>query len=345
MPRADPVHPDLQPRVAGRERTRRTGVVEVDVGQEQVLEILDRGAVPRQLGLERRQVGGGPAVDQRGHGGQEEGGDGLVDRLLGMHEIDGNRLHGGRHDSGLPYRVGVTAPEDRMATTGEAVVRLLEQYGTDTVFGIPGVHTLEIYRGLAASSIRHVAPRHEQGAGFMADALLAHRRQAGRLRAHHGRRRGERRDADRRAPSTTRSRCWWSAPTPARASAAARVGPLHDLPDQHAFMSTITAESILVSDPAELPDAFARAWEIFEVARGPGPAHIGVPIDVLDLPAAGSDRLDAHGVRPVADAAAVAQAAAALAGARTPVRRAGRRRAGAPATPPSRWPSASARRS
>ena len=57
-----------------------------------------------------------------------------------------------------------------MATTGEAVVRLLEQYGTDTVFGIPGVHTLEIYRGLAASSIRHVAPRHEQGAGFMADA-------------------------------------------------------------------------------------------------------------------------------------------------------------------------------
>ncbi len=48
-------------------------------------------------------------------------------------------------------------------------MRLLEQYDVDTVFGIPGVHTLEIYRGLAASDINHVSPRHEQGAAFMAD--------------------------------------------------------------------------------------------------------------------------------------------------------------------------------
>ena len=41
--------------------------------------------------------------------------------------------------------------------------------GVEVVFGIPGVHTVELYRGLAASKIRHVTPRHEQGAGFMAD--------------------------------------------------------------------------------------------------------------------------------------------------------------------------------
>ena len=35
-----------------------------------------------------------------------------------------------------------------MPSCGEAVVALLEQSGADTVFGIPGVHTLEIYRGL-----------------------------------------------------------------------------------------------------------------------------------------------------------------------------------------------------
>ena len=52
---------------------------------------------------------------------------------------------------------------------GQALVRLLEQYDVDTVFGIPGTHTLELYRGLARSRIRHVQPRHEQGAGFMAD--------------------------------------------------------------------------------------------------------------------------------------------------------------------------------
>src|SRR6185295_9650121 len=54
-------------------------------------------------------------------------------------------------------------------TGGQAAIALLERYGVDTVFGIPGVHTLDFYRGLANSRIRHVGVRHEQGAGFMAD--------------------------------------------------------------------------------------------------------------------------------------------------------------------------------
>ena len=54
-------------------------------------------------------------------------------------------------------------------TAGQALVRLLANYGVETVFGIPGVHTLELYRGLPGSGIRHVLTRHEQGAGFMAD--------------------------------------------------------------------------------------------------------------------------------------------------------------------------------
>src|SRR5215212_3890173 len=56
-----------------------------------------------------------------------------------------------------------------MTTVGEALIALLEGYGVDTVFGIPGVHTIELYRGLARSPIRHITPRHEQGAAFMAD--------------------------------------------------------------------------------------------------------------------------------------------------------------------------------
>ena len=56
-----------------------------------------------------------------------------------------------------------------MISTGMYLTKLLEAYGVDTVFGIPGVHTVELYRGLAGSSIRHITPRHEQGAGFMAD--------------------------------------------------------------------------------------------------------------------------------------------------------------------------------
>ena len=56
-----------------------------------------------------------------------------------------------------------------MKTCGEHLVELLADRGVTTVFGIPGVHTLELYRGLGTSEIRHITTRHEQGAGFMAD--------------------------------------------------------------------------------------------------------------------------------------------------------------------------------
>ena len=54
-------------------------------------------------------------------------------------------------------------------SVGEALVKLLSEYGVELVFGIPGTHSIELYRGLENSPIRHISPRHEQGGGFMAD--------------------------------------------------------------------------------------------------------------------------------------------------------------------------------
>ena len=55
-------------------------------------------------------------------------------------------------------------------TGAEAVVAALEAHGVDTIFGIPGGHSLAIYDALARSgNIRHILGRHEQGLGFMAD--------------------------------------------------------------------------------------------------------------------------------------------------------------------------------
>ncbi len=54
-------------------------------------------------------------------------------------------------------------------SVGRYLVELMVANGIDTVFGIPGVHNLELYRGLASADIRHVLVRHEQGAGFAAD--------------------------------------------------------------------------------------------------------------------------------------------------------------------------------
>ena len=86
---------------------------------------------------------------------------------------------GSNQGSSVPCRAGLNARTScssrikerqmNMATCGGVLVKLLEGYGVEQVFGIPGVHTVELYRGLARSSINHVTPRHEQGAGFMAD--------------------------------------------------------------------------------------------------------------------------------------------------------------------------------
>jgi len=58
-----------------------------------------------------------------------------------------------------------------MTTTGgQAVVKALEAWGVEVVFGIPGLHTLPLYDALYQHPhIRHVTTRHEQGAGYMAD--------------------------------------------------------------------------------------------------------------------------------------------------------------------------------
>jgi thiamine pyrophosphate-dependent acetolactate synthase large subunit-like protein len=43
-------------------------------------------------------------------------------------------------------------------TVADAILRLMEAYGIDTIFSIPGVHTIDFYQSLADRRIRHVTP-------------------------------------------------------------------------------------------------------------------------------------------------------------------------------------------
>ena len=52
---------------------------------------------------------------------------------------------------------------------GAQISHMLKDRGVSTIFGIPGVHNQEMYRGIEEAGIRHILARHEQGAGFMAD--------------------------------------------------------------------------------------------------------------------------------------------------------------------------------
>jgi len=52
---------------------------------------------------------------------------------------------------------------------GAQISHMLKARGVEVIFGIPGVHNVELYRGIEEAGLRHVLARHEQGAGFMAD--------------------------------------------------------------------------------------------------------------------------------------------------------------------------------
>ena len=59
--------------------------------------------------------------------------------------------------------------EKQLRPLGAQVSHMLKARGVDVIFGIPGVHNQEMYRGIEEAGITHVLARHEQGAGFMAD--------------------------------------------------------------------------------------------------------------------------------------------------------------------------------
>ncbi|MEL7115122.1 MAG: thiamine pyrophosphate-binding protein, partial [Pseudomonadota bacterium] len=63
----------------------------------------------------------------------------------------------------------MTETSETTEPLGAQISKMLAARGVEVVFGIPGVHNVELYRGLEESGLRHVLARHEQGAAFMAD--------------------------------------------------------------------------------------------------------------------------------------------------------------------------------
>ncbi|WP_053136703.1 5-guanidino-2-oxopentanoate decarboxylase [Pseudomonas sp. MIACH] len=166
-----------------------------------------------------------------------------------------------------------------MATCGEVLVNLLESYGVDQVFGIPGVHTVELYRGLARSSIRHVTPRHEQGAGFMADGYARTSGKPGVCFIITGPGMTNITTAMGQAYADSIPMLVISS-VQSRSQLGGGRGKLHELPNQGAMMAGVAAFSHTLMSAAELPAVLARAFALFQAGR-PRPVHIEIPLDVL----------------------------------------------------------------
>lgn len=204
-----------------------------------------------------------------------------------------------------------------MTTVGEALISLLEVHGVDTVFGIPGVHTVELYRGLAGSRIRHVTPRHEQGAGFMADGYARASGKPGVAFVITGPGLTNTITAMGQARADSVPMLVISGVN-ATATLGRGLGYLHELPDQQGMMAKVAAFSERVTDPAELPAVLGRAFDLFRSAR-PGPVHIEIPLDVMGLRAEVSKAASSEARPRTADSITIGKAAALLAGARKPL--------------------------
>ncbi|MCW3783293.1 5-guanidino-2-oxopentanoate decarboxylase [Defluviimonas salinarum] len=167
-------------------------------------------------------------------------------------------------------------------TCGEATMRLLARYGVTTVFGIPGVHTLDLCRGLSggqnAGAITHVQTRNEQGAGFMAEGWARATGEVGVAVVISG-------------PGVTNAatavgQCYADSLPMLLVSAEPEArtigkgwGVLHEITEQKRATEPLCAFSATARRAADVPDLMARAFSIFASQR-PRPCHISLPIDV-----------------------------------------------------------------
>ena len=165
----------------------------------------------------------------------------------------------------------------------EATIELLSKYGVTTIFGIPGVHTLDFYRALTdgvdvPNKVRHVQARNEQGAGFMAEGWARATGDVGVALVISG--------PGVTNASTALGQCYADSlpmllisAEPVSTSLGKGQGVLHEITEQKKVTEPLTAFSETVKTPSDVPILLARAFAIFRSKR-PRPVHISIPIDI-----------------------------------------------------------------
>jgi 5-guanidino-2-oxopentanoate decarboxylase len=202
-------------------------------------------------------------------------------------------------------------------STGEALVGLLEAYGVETIFGIPGVHNVEMYRALPRSGIRHVLVRHEQGAGFMADGYARATGKPGVCFTITG-------------PGllnilTPIGQAWSDSSNVLVISSALDLadsaqgrGRLHEMIDQRAAAASVTNLHMRAYTSKDVRDGLARAFASFGSQR-PRPAYIEMPLDMLKVAAGDGWQARAMPRRPLPRADQIEAAVSRLNASRRPI--------------------------
>jgi acetolactate synthase-1/2/3 large subunit len=206
-------------------------------------------------------------------------------------------------------------------TGAQALIKSLEEQGTDVIFGLPGGAILPVYDPILDSSIRHILVRHEQGAGHMAEGYALATGRPGVAMVTSG-------------PGATNivtplANAYMDS-TPlvvvsGQVSRAAIGTDAFQECDITGVTSGITKHNWLVTDANDLPRIVAEAFHVATTGR-PGPVLIDVPKDVAQSmmtwngPSTEAD-LDLPGYRPTVgvDRQVIAQAIAMIVRAERPV--------------------------
>jgi 5-guanidino-2-oxopentanoate decarboxylase len=202
-------------------------------------------------------------------------------------------------------------------SVGEALITLLEAYGVETIFGIPGVHNVEMYRGLPRSKINHILTRHEQGAGFMADGYARATGKPGVCFTITG-------------PGllnilTPMGQAWSDSSNILVISSALDVadsaqgrGRLHEMISQHQAAKSVTPFAARAYTAKDIQNAVAATFARFASAR-PRPAYLEVPLDLFNAAAGEGWVAAALPSRPTVNDTQIKAAAQKLAAAKQPL--------------------------
>jgi len=159
----------------------------------------------------------------------------------------------------------------------DVVVKMLQSYGVDFIFGVPGDTSIHLYEALydAQPAIRHIMARDERSASFMADAYARLSHKPGVCEC----------------PSGAGS--LYSVPGIAEANASSVPVILitSDIPmsgegkqtitelDTQKLFESITKWSNILKDVNKIPEVIRRAFRIATTGR-PGGVHLALPQEV-----------------------------------------------------------------
>ena len=207
---------------------------------------------------------------------------------------------------------------DQTTITGGAhLARALQAEGITRVFGIPGTHNLEIFAQLSAAGIDIVSPRHEQGAGYMADGAARVTGEVQVIVTTTG-------PAALNALTALLQSFTDSVPVllitpgmplthPGRGN-----GLLHEVRNQSAALSAVLTEVMRVTSPGEVSLAVGQTLSAMRSGRT-RPAAIEIPLDLIEIAGPGTLHPSLARALPAPVASEIDAAAEAIASSQRPL--------------------------